>query len=68
MWALQTTQRLAQAFQGLIQACQGLVQACHQYPFPALVIHYGSCYTSRPKASDGHRYPCPAEQFVYSSL
>ena len=24
--------------------------------------------TSRPKARDGHRYPCPAEQFVYGSL
>ena len=24
--------------------------------------------TSRPKARDGHRYPCPAERFVYGSL
>ena len=24
--------------------------------------------TSRPKARDGHRYPCPAEWFVYGSL
>ena len=24
--------------------------------------------TSRPKATDGHRYTCPADQFVYGSL
>ena len=24
--------------------------------------------TSRPKARDGHRYPCPAKRFVYGGL